>query len=161
MNNVWQAGIIIHSLDTYLSNLSTHERSFPMDVTILVVDDEPAICEIVKAYLEREGFTVYTAADGAQALAMEKEHRPDLLILDIMLPKLSGWEICQHIQRPVSIIFLTANSTEADKLTAFSLGVDDYITKPFHPKELVARVKAVLRGTGLLSRSVSSLSLPQ
>ncbi|HML35184.1 response regulator transcription factor [Sporomusa sphaeroides] len=130
-----------------------------MDVTILVVDDEPAICEIVKAYLEREGFTVYTAADGAQALAMEKEHRPDLLILDIMLPKLSGLEICQSIQRPVSIIFLTANSTEADKLTAFSLGADDYITKPYSPRELVARVKAVLRRTGLLPQF--SLSIPQ
>lgn len=119
-----------------------------MDVKILVVDDEPAICEIVKAYLEREGFTVYTAADGDQALAMEEEHRPDLLILDVMLPKLSGWEICQSIQRPVSIIFLTANCTESDMLTAFSLGADDYMTKPFHPRELVARVKAILRRAG-------------
>lgn len=118
-----------------------------MDVKILVVDDEPAICEIVKAYLERDGFTVYTATDGDQALAMEEEHSPDLLILDVMLPKLSGWEICQSIQRPASIIFLTANSTETDKLTAFSLGADDYITKPFSPRELVAWVKAVLRGT--------------
>lgn len=130
-----------------------------MDVKILVVDDEPAICEIVKAYLEREGFTVYTAADGDQALAMEEEHRPDLLILDVMLPKLSGWKICKSIQRPVSIIFLTA----ADKLTAFSLGADDYITKPFHPKELVPRVKAILRRTGLstLSQSAPSVSFPQ
>lgn len=115
-----------------------------MDVKILVVDDEPALSKIVKLYLEREGFTVYTAVDGDQALAMEEEHRPDLLILDVMLPKLSGWEICRRMQRPVSIIFLTANCAESDRLTAFSLGADDYMTKPFSPKELVARVKSVL-----------------
>lgn len=118
-----------------------------MNETILVVEDEPAISKIVKLYLQREGFTVYTAADGEQALAMEEEYRPTLLILDVMLPKLSGWEICQHIQRPVSIIFLTADCNESDKLTAFSLGADDYITKPFSPRELVARVKAVLRAS--------------
>lgn len=122
-----------------------------MNVKILVVEDEPAISQIVKLYLEREGFTVYTAADGDQALAMEEEHRPNLLILDVMLPKLSGWEICQRMRRPVSIIFLTASYAESDKLTAFSLGADDYMTKPFSPKELVARVKAVLCRTGLLA----------
>ena len=115
-----------------------------MDVKILVVDDEPGLSDVVKLYLEREGFTVYTAADGEQALAMEEEYRPDLLILDGMLPKLSGWEICKRIRRPVSIIFLTGCCEESYKRTAFSLGADDYMTKPFSPRELVARVKAVL-----------------
>jgi two-component system response regulator ResD len=132
-----------------------------MNVKILIADDEPSICEVVKLYLEKEGFIVYTAADGEEAMDMEAMHRPDLFLLDIMLPKLSGWEICKSIQRPVSVIFLTAKSTELDKITGFSLGADDYITKPFSPRELVARVKAVLRRVGLLSQSVAALSFPQ
>lgn len=132
-----------------------------MDVTILVVDDE-TIAEIIKLYLEREGFTVYTAVDGDQALAMKEEYHPDLFICDIMLAKLSGWEICQRIQRASPIIFLTANYNQSDMLTAFSLGAADYITKPFSPRELVARVKAILRRTCLLAQpTISSVSFPQ
>jgi len=124
-----------------------------MTIKILVADDESAVCEVVKLYLEQEGFIVYTAEDGDLALEIEMKERPDLLILDVMLPKLSGWELCQTITRPVPIIFLTAKSAEVDKMTGFSLGADDYITKPFSPRELVARIKAVLRRSGLLEQS--------
>jgi len=128
-----------------------------MTIKILVADDEPAVCEVVKLYLEQEGFIVYTAEDGDLALAIEIKERPDLLILDVMLPKLSGWELCQTITRQVPIIFLTAKSAEVDKMTGFSLGADDYITKPFSPRELVARIKAVLRRSGLLQQSGTML----
>ncbi len=120
-----------------------------MGIKILVADDEPSILEVVKLYLEKEEFTVYVANDGDEALAIEAECKPDMLILDIMLPGQSGWDVCRSLERQVPVIFLTAKSTEYDKITGFSLGADDYITKPFSPKELVARVKAVLRRSGL------------
>lgn len=122
-----------------------------MSIKILIADDEVNICEVVQLYLEKEGFTVFTACDGQQALTIETTKQPDLLILDIMLPKISGWEICRSVERRVPIIFLTAKSAEDDKITGFSLGADDYITKPFSPRELVARIKAVLRRSGLLA----------
>lgn len=127
---------------------------------ILVADDEPSILEVVKLYLENEGFIVFSANDGEQALAIETKERPDLLVLDIMLPKISGWDICRSIERTVPVIFLTAKTSESDKITGFSLGADDYITKPFSPRELVARIKAVLRRSGLLDETGSSLKLP-
>jgi two-component system response regulator ResD len=120
-----------------------------MSVKILVADDEPSIREVVALYLEQEGYIVFTAADGHQAINIEAAEEPDLLILDIMLPGKTGWEICRALPRKVPVIFLTAKSTENDKITGFSLGADDYITKPFSPRELVARVKAVLRRSGL------------
>lgn len=132
-----------------------------MTIKILVADDESAVCEVVKLYLEQQGFIVYTAEDGDLALAIETKERPDLLILDVMLPKLSGWELCQTITRPVPIIFLTAKSAEVDKMTGFSLGADDYITKPFSPQELVARIKAVLRRSGLLQQSGAMLNFAE
>ena len=128
-----------------------------MTIKILVADDESAVCEVVKLYLEQEGFIVYTAEDGDLALAIETKELPDLLILDVMLPKISGWELCKTITRPVPVIFLTAKSAEVDKMTGFSLGADDYITKPFSPRELVARIKAVLRRSGLLQPSGTML----
>jgi two-component system response regulator ResD len=121
-----------------------------MSIKILIADDEPSICEVVQLYLEKEGFTVFAAADGEAALAIEAQERPDLLLLDVMLPKMSGWDICRSVERQVPVIFLTAKSTENDKMTGFTLGADDYITKPFSPRELVARVKAVLRRSGLM-----------
>jgi DNA-binding response OmpR family regulator len=132
-----------------------------MPIKILVADDEPAISEVVKLYLEQEGFTVFTAEDGDLALAIETKEQPDLLLLDVMLPKMSGWDICQTIKRSVPIIFLTAKSAESDKITGFSLGADDYITKPFSPKELVARIKAVLRRSGLLQQSGATLNFAE
>ncbi|QDR83372.1 response regulator transcription factor [Sporomusa termitida] len=129
-------------------------------IKVLVADDEPNITEVLQLYLEQEGFKVFTAADGQQAMAVEEEYCPDLLILDVMLPKRSGWEICEAIERNVPVIFLTAKSGETDKLTGFSLGADDYITKPFSPREVMARVKAVLRRSGRITESGARLEFP-
>lgn len=126
---------------------------------ILIADDEATIREIVALYLRKEGFTVFTAADGDAALEIETTQQPDLLLLDIMLPKHSGLELCELITRNVPRIFLTAMSTENDKIHGFSLGADDYITKPFSPRELVARVKAVLRRTGRMTEGMK-IALP-
>ncbi|CUH96450.1 putative transcriptional regulatory protein YclJ [Propionispora sp. 2/2-37] len=131
-----------------------------MSIKILVADDEVNICEVIQLYLEKEGFSVFAAHDGEQALLIETTKKPDLLLLDVMLPKMSGWDICRTVERQVPIIFLTAKSAESDKMTGFSLGADDYITKPFSPRELVARVKAVLRRSGLLQTSGSTLDFP-
>lgn len=117
---------------------------------ILIADDEASIVEVVQLYLAKENFEVFTAYDGNDALQIEETEQPDLLILDIMLPGLTGLELCKTIKRDVPVIFLTAKTTEYDKITGFSLGADDYITKPFSPKELVARVKAVLRRSNAL-----------
>lgn len=116
---------------------------------VLVADDENTIREVISLYLKKEGFTVFEASDGEAALAIEEKERPDLLLLDIMLPKMTGLEICQCIERNVPIIFLTAKTAEQDKILGFSLGADDYITKPFSPREVIARVKAVMRRSGL------------
>lgn len=115
---------------------------------ILLADDEDTIREIITLYLEKAGFTVLAAADGETAMKLETQEQPDLLILDIMLPKMNGLDICRNISRSVPVIFLTAKTTENDKIAGFSLGADDYITKPFSPREVVARVKAVLRRSG-------------
>jgi DNA-binding response OmpR family regulator len=115
--------------------------------TILVVDDEPTIVEVVGLYLQREGFRVVTAADGAAALSMVEQERPDLVVLDLMLPGLGGLEVLRRLRAGGSlpIIMLTARGEEADRVVGLELGADDYVTKPFSARELVARVKAVLR----------------
>lgn len=130
------------------------------NIKILIVEDEASIREIVRLYLEKEGFTVYEAADGQAALHSDLTHQPDLIILDIMLPKLSGWDVCRELPRQVPVIFLTAKNEEPDKITGFNLGADDYITKPFSPRELVARVKAVLRRSGRLAEAGDILTFP-
>jgi DNA-binding response OmpR family regulator len=114
---------------------------------ILVVDDEPRITEITRDYLERAGFRVTTAANGADALAMVRSRRPDLIVLDLGLPKMDGLDVTRTLRKQsnVPIIMLTARVDERDKLAGLELGADDYITKPFSPKELVARVRAVFR----------------
>jgi DNA-binding response OmpR family regulator len=114
---------------------------------ILIVDDEPAIVELARLYLEKNGFETVTAADGIQALVKVKQEHPDLVVLDLMLPELDGWEVCRRLRAETSIpiIMLTARSEDVDKIVGLELGADDYITKPFNPRELVARVKAVLR----------------
>jgi DNA-binding response OmpR family regulator len=114
---------------------------------ILVVDDEPNIVELVKLYLEQEGFRVVEAADGPSALEAVQRHNPDLVVLDIMLPEMDGWEVCRRIRSgsQVPIIMLTARDAEVDRIVGLELGSDDYLVKPFSPRELVARVKAVLR----------------
>src|SRR5574340_868423 len=114
---------------------------------ILVVDDEPQIVDLLRSYLTRDGFDVESAADGQMALAAFTRLRPDLVILDLMLPKLDGREVCRRIRDTANtpIIMLTARDEETDKLVGLELGADDYITKPFSPREVVARVRAVLR----------------
>ena len=115
--------------------------------TILLVDDEPRIVQLVRDYLEHGGFTVLVASDGASALRTARTGRPDLVILDLGLPGLDGLDVARALRRDgeVPIIMLTARTEESDKLVGLELGADDYMTKPFSPKELVARVRAVLR----------------
>lgn len=115
--------------------------------TILVVDDEPKIVEVVEAYLKKEGFDVLTAEDGEKALKLFKNKVIHLVILDLMLPKVSGEEICNRIRATsdVPIIMLTAKSEEDDKIEGLAIGADDYLTKPFSARELVGRVKALIR----------------
>ncbi len=115
--------------------------------TILVVDDEPRIVQLVRDYLEHGGFTVLTASDGPTALRSARTGRPDLVVLDLGLPGLDGLDVARSLRRDgeVPIIILSARTEESDKLVGLELGADDYLTKPFSPKELVARVRAVLR----------------
>ena len=121
---------------------------------ILVVDDEPSIINLVTAYLKPEGYEVYTASDGNAGLKSARAFKPDLIILDLMLPGIDGIELLSRLRREsdVYVIMLTARTDETDKVIGLSVGADDYVTKPFSPRELVARVKAALRriktGTG-------------
>lgn len=118
-----------------------------MNETILVVDDEERLVSLVRAYLAQEGFHVVTAHDGREALFAARQAKPDLIILDLMMPEMDGWEFIRlhHKERDTPIILLTARVEETDKVLGLELGADDYITKPFSPRELVARVRAVLR----------------
>jgi DNA-binding response OmpR family regulator len=115
--------------------------------TVLVVDDDIKTVELVKLYLNRDGYKVLTAHDGAAALRVAREARPDLIVLDLMLPGIDGLEVCRILRKEsdVPIIMLTARTTDEDKLKGLDLGADDYVTKPFSAKELAARVRAVLR----------------
>jgi two-component system alkaline phosphatase synthesis response regulator PhoP len=114
---------------------------------VLVVDDEPKITQVVRDYLERGGFAVTTASDGTSALALARTERPDLVILDLGLPDKDGLDVTRALRRDstIPLIVLTARAEESDRLVGLELGADDYVTKPFSPKELVARVRAVLR----------------
>ncbi len=115
--------------------------------TVLVVDDEEAIAEAVRARLASEGFRVVVASDGPQAIERARAERPDLVVLDLMLPGMDGLEVCKELQREewVPVLMLTARTEEADKVAGFAVGADDYLTKPFSLRELVVRVKAILR----------------
>jgi DNA-binding response OmpR family regulator len=114
---------------------------------ILVVDDDRNIVDLVRLYLERDGYQVLVAHDGLEALRLARQRRPDLIVLDLLLPEVDGLDVCRILQTEskVPIIMLTAKTTEEDKLIGLELGADDYVTKPFSPRELVARVRAVLR----------------
>lgn len=126
----------------------------PMNtIKILVVDDEKDIVELIRYNLEKEGYRVISAYDGMQAIKLAEKEQPHLIILDLMLPSLGGLEVCKILKRnektaQIPILMVTAKSTETDKVVGLELGADDYVTKPFSPRELVARVKAVLRRTG-------------
>ena len=129
------------------------------EITIVVVEDEADIREVIEHNLSREGYQVYSAADGEAGLQLTKRRLPDLVVLDIMLPKIDGLDICREIKadpetNPLGIIMLTAKGEESDIVLGLGMGADDYITKPFSPKELIARVKAVLRRGHLKKRQV-------
>lgn len=117
---------------------------------IMVVDDDRNICELLRLYLEKEGFTPILANDGEIAVERFEEQKPDLILLDIMMPKLDGWQVCREIRKKsnVPIIMLTAKGETFDKVLGLELGADDYVVKPFEAKEVVARIKAVLRRVG-------------
>jgi two-component system, OmpR family, alkaline phosphatase synthesis response regulator PhoP len=126
---------------------------------ILLVDDEPSIVQLATMYLERENFRVESAGDGEQALESVKRLNPALIVLDVMLPRLDGFEVCRRLRagnNPVAIIMLTARDEDIDKILGLELGADDYLTKPFNPRELVARVKAILRRTDRPTSSPAS-----
>src|SRR5439155_807781 len=115
--------------------------------TVLVADDEKNILQLARMYLQAEGFTVETAGNGREALEKVRVARPDLLVLDLMMPEIDGLEVCRRLRKEndLPIIMLTARGDDVDKIVGLELGADDYLTKPFNPRELVARVKAVLR----------------
>lgn len=115
---------------------------------ILIVDDEPNILQLARMYLEREGFRIETAGDGRKALATVARLQPSLMVLDVMLPEMDGMEVCKRLRgerNPLPILMLTARDEDIDKILGLEMGADDYLTKPFNPRELVARVKAILR----------------
>jgi len=132
--------------------------------TVLVVDDAPNIVELLRLYLEQAGYATIAAADGPTAIELHRRHRPDLVLLDVMLPGLDGFEVCRAIRREADtpILMLTARSDDVDAIVGLELGADDYVTKPFNPRALVARVKAILRrtdGTVRLGRPIEVGSL--
>jgi DNA-binding response OmpR family regulator len=131
--------------------------------TILVVDDEANIIELAKMYLQNEGYVVEGARDGREALTKIKSLQPALVVLDLMLPEVDGWEVCRKVRSDsdVPIIMLTARSDDVDKIVGLELGADDYLTKPFNPRELVARVKAVLRRYEKSAASTQPIHLGQ
>ncbi len=127
---------------------------------VLVVDDEESVRELIKLYLSKEGFEVLHAREGKEALRVNGEHHPDLIILDLMLPGMDGREVCRQIRSTsrVPIIMLTARAEEVDRIVGLELGADDYVVKPFSPRELVARVKAVLRRGGASDEEEETLT---
>jgi two-component system response regulator VicR len=130
---------------------------------ILVVDDETNILDVCCRYLQREGYKVLTAVNGEEALAQWKLHQPDLIVLDLMMPGKSGWQVCEEIRnkQDVPIIMLTARGEEMDRLMGLTMGADDYLTKPFSPRELVLRVKVILRRMHLKSKPAMDEETPQ
>lgn len=118
---------------------------------IMVVDDDSNICELLRLYLEKEGFEAVIASDGEQALTSFEKEKPDLILLDVMMPKLDGWQVCREIRKKSScpIIMITAKGEVFDRVLGLELGADDYVVKPFETKEVIARIKAVLRRSGV------------
>ena len=132
--------------------------------TILIVDDAPNIVELVRLYLEGAGYATIVATDGPSAVELHRRHRPDLVVLDVMLPGMDGFEVCRAIRREADtpVIMLTARTDDIDAIVGLELGADDYVTKPFNPRALVARIKAILRrtdGTVRLGRPIEVGSL--
>ena len=128
---------------------STHPSIVTREKTVLIVEDDANTADLVALYLQREGFQALTANDGEQGLSLAERYRPDLVVLDLMLPKIDGWEVCRQLRQmsDVPVIMLTARDEEIDRVAGLTMGADDYVAKPFSPRELVARVIAVLRRT--------------
>jgi two-component system, OmpR family, alkaline phosphatase synthesis response regulator PhoP len=128
------------------------------DKTILLVDDEPHIIELIKLYMAGEPYNIETASSGTEALSKFASLKPVLIVLDLMLPEIDGWEVCRRIRREsdVPIIMLTARTDDVDKIVGLELGADDYLGKPFNPRELTARIKAVLRRASAPGRVVTA-----
>ena len=126
---------------------------------ILIIEDDPHTAELVAVYLKQEGFAAFKAGDGKEGLDMAARHRPVLIILDLMIPKIDGWEVCRRLRKEldVPIIILTARGEEVDRVSGLTMGADDYVVKPFSPRELVARVQAVLRRTADRDRNQESV----
>jgi len=120
---------------------------------ILIADDDKNICELLKLYLEKEDYSVVLAGNGEEAIARFDEENPDLILLDVMMPKLDGWQVCRELRKKSEcpIIMITAKGETFDKVLGLELGADDYVVKPFEPKEIIARIKAVMRRTGKVS----------
>ncbi|HAK73825.1 MAG TPA: DNA-binding response regulator [Sporomusaceae bacterium] len=120
-----------------------------MQPTVLIIDDDSKLTQLVQTYFLKENFSTYIGHDGYQALQLVREKKPDIVILDLMLPGLNGWEVCRQIRKEsdVPILMLTARDEENDRLVGLEMGADDYVTKPFSPREVVARAKAILRRT--------------
>jgi DNA-binding response OmpR family regulator len=134
-----------------------------MPEKILVVDDEKRIIDLARMYIEQEGYIIDSATDGQQALdKILGDNPPDLVVLDLMMPEVDGWEVCRRVraQSDVPIIMLTARSDDIDKIVGLELGADDYLAKPFNPRELVARIKAILRRTGQRNTAAKSDNQP-
>ena len=127
--------------------------------TVLVIEDDPNTANLVVLYLKNEGFISLEANDGEKGLALAKRHQPDLVILDLMLPKMDGWEVCRQLRKTsdLPVLMLTARGEEIDRVSGLMLGADDYVVKPFSPRELVARVKAILRRTSPAAGSPAKL----
>ena len=125
---------------------------------VLIIEDDPRTADLVALYLQREGFQALMADDGERGLSLARRHRPDLVILDLMLPRLDGWEVCRQLRKisDVPVIMLTARDEEIDRVAGLTLGADDYVVKPFSPRELVARVIAVLRRARLSGHPASN-----
>lgn len=130
---------------------------------VLIVEDDPNICDLLQLYLEKEGYNVIQSFDGEEGLAKYYEENPDFVILDIMLPKVDGWEVCQEIRddRDIPLLMLTGKGESYDKVKGLDLGADDYVVKPFDPKEIIARMKAILRRTNPHLNSHESIEFPQ
>ena len=126
---------------------------------IMVVDDDSNICELLRLYLEKEGYEAIIAENGARALALFEKEQPDLILLDVMMPELDGWQVCRELrkQSEVPIIMLTAKGEVFDKVLGLELGADDYVVKPFETKEVMARIKAVLRRSGAGQKKLREL----
>ena len=133
--------------------------------TVLVIDDAKDLIELVRFNLEKSGFDVLGAIDGHSGLEIARQHAPDIILLDLMMPGMDGLEVCRHLRedsrtRQIPIIMLTARAEEADRIVGLELGADDYITKPFSPRELVARVKAILRRTWAMMVPCTAIATP-